>query len=211
MRKIEGTAKISIEELDRLREREQWYNSLRGTLKGIVENIDTEEYDKEMKKIDDSPDEISDEELDALIKKAAGTVKVIVNENILRKLVIDFIDDTKSELHYAISEMSTEEFKEIPVIIPNRQQSGGQQEKKICEMCEAYMVDAECDLVESCPAAGIVKRLKEAEATIKEKEKVIKECDKAIRDLKKKLNESELRRSYMVDPMAIGDRHEMGG
>ena len=26
MRKVEGTATISIEELDRLREREQWYN-----------------------------------------------------------------------------------------------------------------------------------------------------------------------------------------
>lgn len=122
MRKIEGTATISIEELDRLREREQWYNSLRGTLKGIVANIDTEEYDKEMKKIDDSPDEISDEELDALIKQAARTVKIVLNENILRKLVVEFIDDTKSEVHYAISEMSTEELKEIPLIIPSGQQ-----------------------------------------------------------------------------------------
>lgn len=122
MRKIEGTATISIEELDRLREREQWYNSLRGTLKGIVANIDTEEYDKEMKKIDDSPDEISDEELDALIKQVARTVKIVLNENILRKLVVEFIDDTKSEVHYAISEMSTEELKEIPLIIPSGQQ-----------------------------------------------------------------------------------------
>lgn len=123
MRKIEGTATISIEELDRLRECEQWYNSLRGTLKGIVANIDTEEYDKEMKKIDDSPDEISDEELNALVKQAARNAKIVLNENILRKLVIDFIDDTKSEVHYAISEMSTEELKEIPLIIQNGQQS----------------------------------------------------------------------------------------
>lgn len=65
MRKVEGTATISIEELDRLREREQWYNDLRGKLKNIVGKLDTEEYDKEMKKIDDSPDDISDEELDA--------------------------------------------------------------------------------------------------------------------------------------------------
>ena len=60
-------------------------------------------------------------------------------------------------------------------------------------------------------AAGIVKRLKEAEIEIKEKEKIIKERDKKIRELKKKLDDSELKRSYMVDPMAIGDRHEMGG
>lgn len=117
MRKVEGTATISIEELDRLREREQWYDNLRGKLKHIVEKIDTEEYDKEMKKIDDSPDEISDEELDALIKQAAGTVKIIINGTILRKLVGEFIDETKSEVHYAISEMSTEELKEIPLII----------------------------------------------------------------------------------------------
>ena len=117
MRKIEGTATLSIEELERLRECEQWNNSLRGTLKGIVANIDTEEYDKEMKKIDDSPDEISDEELDELIKQAAGTVKIIINGEILRKLVSEFIDDTKSEVHYAISEMSKEELKGIQLII----------------------------------------------------------------------------------------------
>lgn len=83
MRKVEGTATISIEELDRLREREQWYNDLRGKLKNIVGKLDTEEYDKEMKKIDDSPDDISDEELDALIKQAAGTVKIILNGEIM--------------------------------------------------------------------------------------------------------------------------------
>ena len=114
MRKVEGTATISIEELDRLREREQWYNNLRGKLKNIVEKLDTEEYDKEMKKIDDSTDDISDEELDALIKQATGTVKIILNREIIQKLIIEFIDDTKSEVHYAISEMSTEELKEIP-------------------------------------------------------------------------------------------------
>ena len=123
MRKIDGTATISIEELDHLREREQWYNSLRGTLKGIVADINTEEYEKEMKKIDDSPDEISDEELNELIKRATRTVKIVLNENILRKLIVEFIDDTKSEVHFAISEMSAEELKAIPLIIPSGQQS----------------------------------------------------------------------------------------
>ena len=131
MKKIDGTAIISIETLDELREREQWYNSLRETLKGIVADIETEEYEKEIKKIDDSPDEISDEELDELIKKATGTVKIVINENVIRKLIAEFIDETKSDVHYAISEMSTEELKTIPLIIPRGQQSkGGKQEKK---------------------------------------------------------------------------------
>ena len=86
-----------------------------------------------------------------------------------------------------------------------------QQDTSVCEMCEAYMADAECDMKEECPAAGIVERLKEAEETIKAKEKIIKERDKTIRELKKNLSDSELKRSYMIDPMAIGDRHEMGG
>lgn len=139
-------------------------------------------------------------------------MKIVINENVLRKLITEFIDETKSDVHYAISEMSTEELKTIPLIIPRGQQpKGGKQEKNICEMCEAYMTDEKCDLEDSCPAAGVVKRLKEAEKTIKEKEKVIKEKEKEIRDIKKKLSDSELRRSYMIDPMAIGDRHEMGG
>ena len=98
MKKIDGTATISIETLDELREREQWYNSLRETLKGIVADIETEEYEKEIKKIDDSPDEISDEELDELIKKATGTVKIVINENVIRKLIAEFIDETKSDV-----------------------------------------------------------------------------------------------------------------
>ncbi len=42
-----------------------------------------------------------------------------------------------------------------------------QQDRSVCEMCEAYMADAECDTREECPAAGIVERLKEAEETIR--------------------------------------------
>ncbi len=91
------------------------------------------------------------------------------------------------------------------------ERAGGQQDTSVCEMCEAYMTDAECDMKEECPAAGVIKRLKDAERTIKEKEKIIREKDKTIREIKKKLSDSELKRSYMIDPMAIGDRHEMGG
>lgn len=85
------------------------------------------------------------------------------------------------------------------------------EELKVCEMCEEYMADKECDMKEDCPVAGIMKRLKKAEQTIKEKEKVIKEKNKKISELKKKLSDSELKMSYMINPMQIGDRHEMGG
>lgn len=90
-------------------------------------------------------------------------------------------------------------------------EAAGQQCASVCEMCEMYMTDTECDMKKDCPAAGVIKQLKDAEQTIKEKEKIIEEKDKAIREIEKKLSDSELKRSYMIDPMAIGDRHEMGG
>ena len=213
MKKIEGTATISIETLDGLREREKWFSDLRRDVKRLVERIDTEEYSKREKQIDDMSD-MTDEEFERLIKEAQKTIRIIVSEKALRKLIYDFIDGEKSDCHYAIQEMTTEEFAGIPLILESLQrmeQTGGQQDRSVCEMCEAYMADAECDMKEECPAAGIVKRLKEAEETIKAKEKIIKERDKTIRELKKNLSDSELKRSYMVDPMAIGDRHEMGG
>ena len=49
------------------------------------------------------------------------------------------------------------------------------QERIVCEMCEAYMADEECELKETCPAAEIVRRLKEAEDTIKQQKKELKE------------------------------------
>lgn len=213
MKKIEGTATISIEQLDDLRQQEEFFSNMQRDVKGLIKNIDTEEYDKRAKQIDDMGD-MPDEEFDKLIKEAAGVLRVVVSERSLRKLIHEYIDDEKSEQRYILSEMTEEEFAKIPLILESTQrqeQTGGQQDRSVCEMCEAYMVDAECDMKEECPAPGIVKRLKEAEKTIKAKEKIIKERDKTIRELKKKLSDSELKRSYMIDPMAIGDRHEMGG
>ena len=213
MKKIEGTATISIEQLDDLRQQEEFFSNMQRDVKGLIKNIDTEEYDKRAKQIDDMGD-MPDEEFDKLIKEAAGVLRVVVSERSLRKLIHEYIDDEKSEQRYILSEMTEEEFAKIPLILESTQrqeQTGGQQDRSVCEMCEAYMVDAECDMKEDCPAAGIMKRLKEAEEEIREKEKTIKKCDKEIRELKKKLSDSELKRSYMVDPMAIGDRHEMGG
>lgn len=213
MKKIEGTATISIEELDNLRQQEEYFLKLRRDVKRLVKSIDAEEYEKRGKQIDDIGD-MTDEEFERLIKEAAGTLKIIVSEKALRRLIHEYMEGEKTESHYALQEMTKEEFARVPLILESWQcpeQSGGQQDESVCKMCEAYMTDAECDMKEDCPAAGIVKRLKEAEAAIKEKEKIIKERDKKIRELKKKLDDSELKRSYMIDPMAIGDRHEMGG
>lgn len=210
---IEGTATISIETLDNMRECEALLRSVRNSASGLIEKVDSEKYEKKCKEIDAMKD-ISDDDLTRLLKEAAGTLQIIVNTGCLRRLIREFMDSEKSDIYYELAEMTKEEFARIPLILESGQhpgQAGGQQDESVCKMCEAYMTDAECDMKEECPAAGIVKRLKEAEIEIKEKEKIIKERDKKIRELKKKLDDSELKRSYMVDPMAIGDRHEMGG
>lgn len=210
---IEGTATISIETLDSLREYEALFKSVRGSASGLIERVDSEQYEKKCKEIDAIKD-ISDSDLRRLLKEAAGTLQIIVSTGCLRRLIREFIDSEKSDIYFELAEMTREEFAKIPLILESGQhpeRAGWQQDKSVCGMCEAYMADTECDMKEDCPAAGIMKRLKEAEEEIREKEKTIKKRDKEIRELKKKLSDSELKRSYMVDPMAIGDRHEMGG
>lgn len=226
MREIDGTATISIKELDELRQREQMHRELVYWLLKLVKEIDTSEYDKRCEEIDKNDRIMTDEQLEDAMREAGKALKIIISDSVLRKLVFEYIDPEKDKSRYEIGEMSEEVFSAIPIILESsRQMSGsdtkeetGQQERGVCEMCEAYMADAECDMKEDCPAAGIVKRLKEAEEKIKVKEKTIKikietikKRDEEIRELKKKLSDSELKRSYMIDPMAIGDRHEMGG
>jgi len=165
MRKIDGTATISIEEFDELREHEKWFNELRSNVRGLVEKIDTEQYDREMKKIDDMGD-VTDEEIDRLVKKAAGTLKITVSDKIIRKLIREYIDEEKSDVHYAVSEMTNKELEQIPLFL-----DGGQQDFQ----------------------------------------KIIKEKDKEIRRLKKQVGDLKNEMSYMHNPLAISDRHEMGG
>lgn len=210
---IEGTVTISLETLDSLREYEALFRSVRGSASGLIERVDSEQYEKKCKEIDAMKD-ISDDDITRLLKEARSTLKIVVNMGCLRRLIREFVDSEKSDAYYEIPEMSKEEFAKIPLILESGQhpeRAGWQQDTSVCEMCEAYMADTECDMKEDCPAAGIMKRLKEAEEEIREKEKTIKKRDKEISELKKKLSDSELKRSYMVDPMAIGDRHEMGG
>lgn len=210
---IEGTATISIETLDSLRENEKLFKSIKNNASGLIERIDSEQYEKKQKEID-AIKEISDDDLTRLLREARSALRIIVSTGCLRRLIQEFMDSEKSNAHYELSEMTKEEFAKIPLVLESGQRlerAGGQQEKSVCEMCEAYMEDKECDMKEDCPAAGIAKRLKEAEKTIKIKTAIIEKRDKEISKLREKLSDLELEKSYMINPMAIGDRREMGG
>lgn len=214
MRDIEGTATISIKELDKLRQREQWHTELTRRAKALVKNVDTQEYDKKCKKIDEMG-AIEDEELEKMLQEARKTLKVIVSETILRKLIHEYIDETKSDTYYELSDMSDKDFSEVQIVLEPRQQEGKERKppelEKFCEMCEAYITDVECDLKQDCPAAGVIKELKEAREQIERLEKRVKDRDTNIRKLKKQVDDLRLENSYMTNPNAIGDRHEMGG
>ena len=68
-------------------------------------------------------------------------------------------------------------------------------EKEVCLMCENYSEDTKCDQHDSCKLMAV---LKENRA-----------LKKKVSQLKRQLDESELKRSYMVNPSAIGYRNDM--
>ena len=113
---IEGTATISIETLDSLREYEALFKSVRGSASGLIERVDSEQYEKKCKEIDAMKD-ISDDDITRLLKEARSTLKIVVNMGCLRRLIREFVDSEKSDAYYEISEMSKEEFAKIPLIL----------------------------------------------------------------------------------------------
>ena len=70
------------------------------------------------------------------------------------------------------------------------------QQREICEMCENYSVDTECEDESRCKIAELVKENNRLKAEVKR--------------LKTENSNLQLKMSYMHDPNAIGDRHEMG-
>lgn len=91
---IEGTATISIETLDSLREYEALFKSVRGSASGLIERVDSEQYEKKCKEIDAMKD-ISDDDITRLLKEARSTLKIVVNMGCLRRLIREFVDSEK--------------------------------------------------------------------------------------------------------------------
>ena len=69
-------------------------------------------------------------------------------------------------------------------------------QKEICQICENYSIDAKCDIEDSCKIAVLVRENKELKAKIK--------------TLQKENEDLRIKMSYMVNPNALGNRHEMG-
>lgn len=121
MRQIEGTATISIKELDRLREYERWYTELRKDVKGLakrIENIAAMEYYENI-----TPDIMTEEEIEKEISRTTKEIKIIVSEEKLHKLIYQYLDDTRSPLYCFLSNIVTlEEFENIELVLESGRQ-----------------------------------------------------------------------------------------
>lgn len=69
-------------------------------------------------------------------------------------------------------------------------------EKELCNMCTEYSQDVKCENKDTCKLLNVVR----------DNKRLIEEN----RALKKEVSELRVQMSYMRDPNAIGDRHEMG-
>ena len=69
-------------------------------------------------------------------------------------------------------------------------------EKEVCLVCENYSEDTKCNQKDICKLMAVSKE-----------NRALK---KKVSQLKHQLDESELKRSYMVNPSAIGYRNDMG-
>ena len=69
-------------------------------------------------------------------------------------------------------------------------------EKELCNMCTEYSQDVKCENKDTCKLLNVVR----------DNKRLIEEN----RALKKEVSELRVNMSYMRDPNAIGDRHEMG-
>lgn len=141
---IEGTVTISLETLDSLREKEELFKRIRNSASGLIERIDSEQYEKKCKEIDVM--NIPDDDLKRMLREARSTLKIVISAGCLRRLIREFIDSEKSAAHYEISEMSKEEFAKIPLIL----ESGQRQDIiEYCSLVSAYgkpnQTDGKCD------------------------------------------------------------------
>lgn len=219
---IEGTATISLETLDGMRKKAEMADEILKKYAGLTKEVmdvysfEAEAYHEELKRIDNNPKLTDKQTMQKISEAMVKHLKIVVDAEALKGFIKLHINPKESDEHADIKNATEKELQGIQVILKEQQASQRQAERpdvNLCRICEEYMEDESCEHLEdgSCPAAGIMKRLKEAEKTIKAKEKIIKDRDKTIREIRKKLEDSENARSYMVDPMAIGDRHEMGG
>lgn len=120
---IEGTATISIAQLDLFRGQALEIEKLKKErqemaeeLEKLVARLDDAEYMRQCKIID-STENLSDRKIREMCNRAASTLRVFVSAPALRQIIRKYIDEDASEGHQEIAAMSKKEFDAIPLIL----------------------------------------------------------------------------------------------
>lgn len=123
---IEGTATISIAQLDFFRQQVEQVKELKErmketqeAMKKLVAYLDDTEYKQQIEAIDKMKN-LSDREMRKMCREAAAKLRVFVSVSELRKLVKRYIDRDESDGHYDIAMMTKEEFDGIPILLEEK-------------------------------------------------------------------------------------------
>lgn len=125
---IEGTVTISLETLDELRKKaesaEEAWKKVQTFEKEVmaVYSFEAEAYNEELKKID-SDRSLSDKRAMKKINKAmAEHLKIVVDEEALKKLIRRHINGRESDEHLDIECATDKELKDIQVMLKGQQE-----------------------------------------------------------------------------------------
>lgn len=123
-RAIEGTATISLAELDDLRlcreqikEYEAEIEKQKEMLSHLIQSIDTTEFDKINAETDAAENNLTDKQIDERVKLADSKLILHINERELRRLIKRGVVAETSEAHFALSKMTLKEFENIKIMI----------------------------------------------------------------------------------------------
>lgn len=125
---IEGTATISLKTLDELRKKaesaEEAWKKVRTFEKEVmaVYSFEAEAYNEELKKID-ADKSLTDRQVFNKVSKAmAEHLKIVVDEEALKKLIRRHINGRESEEHSDIEYATDKELKDIQVMLKGQQE-----------------------------------------------------------------------------------------
>ena len=118
---IEGTATISIAQLDAFRQQSETIKRIekdreetKELLSQLVSHLDDEAYLKRCKEIDEMKN-ISDSKLRKLGDEAAQLIEIHVDAEVLKKIIRKYIDINASDAHFEIAHMKNAELEEVKI------------------------------------------------------------------------------------------------
>lgn len=116
---MDGTATISLDTLDELREKAEEARVAVNRSKRFTSKLmdcyefDTEKYNKALEEIDDKED-LTDKQCSKLIREAmVKHLKIVVDPEMLKELIREYIDEETSDEHLDIARATLKELKQI--------------------------------------------------------------------------------------------------